>query len=239
MNARTGRLLLLIALVGLIAVVGLTGCTTKVVSAPSGTPTNSVTASGSGKVAAAPDEATMSFGVTAQASDPEKALDEASATAEKITAAVVAEGVDKKDIQTTNVSVYPQQDQNGTITGYQANLTVTVKLTDMAKVGEVISAANAAGANSINGPTFGIGDDSEYSAQSTEKAVDDARRNAEAMAKAAGRSVGEVIAITGSNVNVPGPVMFDAARAESAGAVPVEPGQLDVTSDVTVVFELK
>ncbi|PKQ16571.1 MAG: hypothetical protein CVT67_04020 [Actinobacteria bacterium HGW-Actinobacteria-7] len=227
------------------AVMGTTGCTTKVVTAPSGGSPNSVTASGSGRVSATPDEATMNFGVNATSKNAQTALDQASAAAKKITSALAKQGVDKKDIQTSGVNLYPQQDSSSgriQITGYDANISVDVKLRDLSKVGDVITAAGNAGATSISGPSFQISEDSDFRASAIEKAVTDARKNAEAMAKAAGKSVGDVISISGSNVNVPGPLydMAGAAKVDlSAGSVPVEPGQLDVTADITVVFELK
>ncbi len=224
-----------------LALAATTGCTTKVVTAPTGAMINSVTASGSGKVSATPDEATMSFGVNARATDAGKALASASKVAEKITAAVAKAGVDKKDIQTSGVNLYPQTNSSGKITGYDANLSLSVKVRDLDSIGKVIAAANAAGANNISGPGFGIADDSAYRAQAIEKAVADARKSAEAMAKAAKRSVGDVLSITSSNVSVPGP-FYDfsgAAKSATLERVPIEPGQLDITADLTIVFELK
>lgn len=234
-------LIALVTATAALALVATSGCTTKVVSAPAGSPTNSVTASGSGKVSATPDEATMNFGVSAQAKTADAALASASKNAEKISAAVKAEGVASEDIQTSGISVYPQTGQTGTITGYEANLTLTVKIRDLASIGEVIAAANTAGANNISGPAFGIADDAAYRADAIDKAVADARTSAEAMAKAAGRSMGDVISITSSNVSVPQPMggmAYGDAKA-SLESVPVEVGQLDVIADLTVVFELK
>ncbi len=232
---------LLLAAAALLALTSATGCTTKVVTSPAGAAINSVTASGSGKVSATPDEATMSFGVNSRATDAGKALAAASKTAEKISAAVAKAGVDKEDIQTSGVNLYPQSNSSGKITGYDANLSLNVKIRDLDAIGKVIAAANAAGANNISGPGFGIADDAEYRAQAIEKAVADARKSAEAMAKAAKRTVGEVLSISSSNVNVPGPFYDMALSSKSAGleSVPIEPGQLDVTAELTIVFELK
>lgn len=239
-SLRFTTMLLLVAAAAL-ALAATTGCTTKVVTAPSGAAINSVTASGSGRVSATPDEATMSFGVNARATDAGTALASASKVAEKITAVVVKAGVDKKDIQTSGVNLYPQTNSSGKITGYDANLSLNVKIRDLDSIGKVIAAANTAGANNISGPGFGIADDSAYRAQAIEKAVADARKSAEAMAKAAKRSVGDVLSITSSNVTVPGPYYDTALSSKGAAleSVPIEPGQLDVMADLTIVFELK
>ena len=203
---------------------------------------NTVTASGTGTTQGAPDTAQMSFGVTTTSSDAKSALDDASTTAAQISSAVKKQGIDAKDIQTTDVSVYPQTvDHSGkqVITGYQASLTVQVKVRDISRLGEVISAANAAGANTISGPTFTIADQAPLRAKAIDAAVADARKSAEAMAQAAGKSVGEVLSISSSDVSpVPSP-MYGASDSASAAKVPIEPGQLDVTANVVVVFELK
>ena len=204
---------------------------------------NTVTASGAGTTQAVPDTAEMSFGVTTLSPNAKSALDEASRSAEQIASAVKKQGVAGEDIQTQDVSVYPQtvdQDGKQVITGYQASLSVRVKVRDIAKLGEVISAANAAGANNINGPTFTIDDPAPARAEAIDEAVADARKSAEAMATAAGKSVGEVLSMSSSDVGlVPSAMYSQADMAGAAKDVPIEPGQLDITANVVVVFELK
>jgi uncharacterized protein YggE len=221
----------------------LSGCSTKVVTAPAGPAVNTVTAPGTGKASAIPDMATMSFGVTAQAKDAKTALDQVSADAAKITDALKKAGVADKDIQTQDVSVFPQYDPNNgkVITGYQATLSVSAKVRDIASLGKVIAAATAAGADQVNGPTFGLSEQSPYQDEAIQNAVDDARRQADAMAKASGKSVGQVLSISSAGVNAPGPISFSAADVAPGApkSVPIQPGQLDVTANVTVVFELK
>jgi len=235
--------LTLLSLALLLALGALTGCT-KVVTAPSGTAANTVTASGSGTVPGTPDQAEMSFGVQTHAANAKAALADASKVAAAITAALVKGGVDKKDVQTQNVSVYPQTiDQNGkqVVTGYDASVSVRTTVHDITKLGDLITAANAAGANSINGPTFTISDPAPYRADAIGRAVADARITATAMAKAAGKSLGAVLSITtGDVVTQPGP-LFSAADASGAAksSVPIEAGTQDVTANVTVVYELK
>jgi len=225
-----------------VALVALPGCTNGNTT-PAGTAANTVTASGAGTAQAAPDTAEMSFGVTTTSSNAKSALDDAAKIAKQIAAAVKKQGIDDKDIQTRDVSVYPQTaDQNGeqVITGYQASLSVTVKVRDISKLGQVISAANAAGANEISGPTFLIDDPAPVRAKAIDEAVADARKSAEAMAKAAGKSVGEVLSLSSSDVGqVFGPMYGSSDMAGAAKAVPIEPGQLDITANVVVIFELK
>jgi len=223
-----------------LALVALAGCgdTTNVTAAAA----NTVTASGAGTAQAAPDTAEMSFGVTTLSANAKTALEDASKAAEQIAAAVKKQGVAEEDIQTQDVSVYPQtvdQDGKQVITGYQASLSVSVKVRDIAKLGEVISAANAAGANSINGPSFTVADPAPARAEAIDEAVADARKGAEAMAEAAGKSVGDVLSMSSSDAGV---VPMAYAVSDAGGAardVPIEPGQLDISANVVVVFELE
>ena len=225
-----------------LALVALAGCG-ETTTTTAGAAANTVTASGAGTCQAVPDTAEMSFGVTTMSPNAKTALDEASKTAEQIASAVKKQGIADEDIQTQDVSVYPQtvdQDGKQVITGYQASLSVRVKVRDIATLGEVISAANAAGANTINGPTFTIDDPAPARAKAIDEAVADARKSAEAMAEAAGKSVGEVLSMSSSDVGmVPGAMYSTSDMAGAAKDVPIEPGQLDITANVVVVFELK
>jgi len=227
-----------------LALVALAGCgETTNITTPAGAAANTVTASGAGTTQAVPDTAEMSFGVTTLSANAKLALDEAAKSAAQIASALKKQGIADEDIQTQDVSVYPQtvdQDGKQVITGYQASLSVQVKVRDISKLGEVISAANAAGANDISGPTFTIDDPAPARAKAIDEAVADARKSAEAMAKAAGKSVGEVLSMSSSDVGVvPGPMYSTSDMAGAAKDVPIEPGQLDITANVVVVFELK
>jgi uncharacterized protein len=235
----TGALLAAVML----ALVALAGCgEATTVTTTAGAAASTVTASGTGTSQAVPDTAEMSFGVTTTSPNAKTALEEASKAAEQIAAAVKKQGVAGEDIQTQDVSVYPRTvDQNGkqVITGYQASLSVTVKVRDISKLGEVISAANAAGANDISGPSFTVADPAPARAKAIDEAVADARKSAEAMAKAAGKSVGDVLSMSSSDAGSV-PMAFSASGAAgSAKSVPIEPGQLDIAANVVVVFELK
>ena len=224
-----------------LALVLLAGCGEVGTTTTAGAAANTVTASGAGTAQAVPDTAEMSFGVATMSPNAKSALDEASKVAEQIASALKKQGIADEDIQTQDVSLYPQtvdQDGKQVITGYQASLSVRVKVRDIAKLGEIISAANAAGANDISGPTFTIDDPAPARAEAIDEAVADARKSAEAMAEAAGKSVGEVLSMSSSDAGLN--AMYSTSdMAGAAKAVPIEPGQLDISASVVVVFELK
>lgn len=231
-----------IAALLVVALLALGGCTTKVVTSESAQPLNTVTAAGTGKTSAAPDEAEMYFGIVVRDAKADQALKKASAEADKIISAVKKAGVDNKDVQTQNLSVYPEY-RNGETTkleiiGYTANVSVRAKIRDIDKVGDVIAAATDAGANEISGPNFMLSDEAPARDEAIEKAIEDARRRAEVMAKAVGKRLGEVVSVSEQGVSVP--IYYARSEADFAAAKPViEPGTLDVSASVTVVFELK
>jgi len=237
----------LVAVLGLSAlvVVALAGCGTRVVVDPGTGVLNTVTASGEGKEAASPDQAEMIFGATVQGTEPKTTLAEASSTADTIVAAIKAAGIADDHIQTTGVNLYPQYDyregQAPKITFYQASVQVRVTMEDTAKIGDVINAAAGAGATDIGGPNWTLSEDAASRAVAIEKAVADAKTRAEVMAKAAGKSVGEVVSLSEAGVSVP--IIYGefgrSAQDTAEFAPTIQPGTLDITAQVTVVFELK
>lgn len=225
-----------------LVVLALGGCSTKVVTTEGAAPLYTVTTNGTGKTVAAPDTAEMYFGAAVQSEDAKDALSRANDVATAITAAVKDAGVAPEDIQTANVSVYPEQSYDGpepVITGYRASIQVRVKVRDIERIGEVIGAASDAGANEIGGPSFMLDEDDEATNEAIELAIEDARSRAEVMARAAGKQLGEIISVSETGASAP---FYRGAVAESmdaASAVAIEPGQLDISTTVTVVFELK
>ncbi|MCL4078286.1 SIMPL domain-containing protein [Coriobacteriia bacterium Es71-Z0120] len=233
------------ALVALVAALALAaaGCQTKVVTDSAAQRVDTVTARGTGTVHASPDQAEMSFGLTARRTDAKEALSVASKAATTIADALKKAGIPAEDIQTQNVSVSPEYTggDRGTpprVTGYAASISVRAKVRDIGKLGDVIAAATDAGATEISGPVFTLSEDAMAASDAIEKAVEDARRRATAMAKAAGKQVGAVISMSEADVASP-PIYYDLGYRAAAEAVPIEPGQLDVTARISVVFELK
>jgi hypothetical protein len=222
----------------------LSGCGTEVITVPGTGVLNTVTASGEGKEATAPDTAEMTFGATAQGAEPKPTLAEASEKADAILATIKQVGIPDTDIQTTGVNLYPQYDytqgRTPSITGYQASVQVRVTLKDITKIGDTIDAAVEAGATDISGPMWTLSENAEARSVAIEKAVADAKARAEVMAQAAGKSVGEVISLGEAGVSVP-IVYGDFSRtaADGAAAPEIAPGTLEVVAHITVVYELK
>jgi len=195
---------------------------------------DTVTTTGHGTISAVPDEATVSTGVHTQAASASDALDRNAKLMNAVIAALKNAG--GGDLQTQQVSLSPLQNDQGQVTGYTADNSVSAK-TKVAGAGALLDAAVAAGANTVSGPTLDVGGRDALYRDALKKAVADARAKAEALAEAGGFGVGQVSAVTEQSAGAPGPV-FDALAAKSSGT-PVEPGTQDVAADVTVTFRIR
>jgi uncharacterized protein YggE len=190
-----------------------------------------------------PDIATLSTGVVTQAADANSALRANAEQMNKVMAAVKAAGIAERDIQTSGISIQPQyryaENQPPAITGYQASNTVNLKVRDIGKLGKVLDALVASGANQVNGPNFEI--------DQPEAAYDEARRNAlkkaqdraDMYAKTLGLRVRRIISISdGADFQPPRPMpMMKMAMGEAMDS-PVSPGETALSATVNVVFEL-
>ena len=205
----------------------------------------SVSADGSSE--ARPDLATLSLGVTTEGQTAQAALQENSRRMAALTQALRRAGVAERDIQTSNVSVYPQQQyregQEPLITGYQANNTVTAKVRNINNTGRVIDAAVAAGGNTINGVTFSHADPEAQLDIARRDAIAEARRRADLYANALGMRVHRVVAVSEGGGYAP-PIPYPmAARMDAVSPAspppPIAPGEIETRVSVGVTFELR
>ena len=142
--------------------------------------------------------------------------------------------------------IYPQQqyDQNGKPTGeisYIVDNTVYVTIRNLGKVGDLLDAAVQAGANSIGGIDFGVADKTGALTLARQAAIKDAQAKAQELTSAAGVSLGAVQTISESSSGGPPPILYNKAASPAlaeAASVPVSPGQLTITVDVNIVFEI-
>ena len=192
------------------------------------------------ETARVPDIATVSAGVVTQAEDAN------AAQMDKVMAAIRAAGIAERDIQTSGINLNPQyryaENQPPAITGYQASNTVSLKVRDIGKLGQVLDALVASGANQVNGPMFEIDE--------PEAAYDEARRAALAKAQARARMYAEALGLRvrrivsideGGGFQPPMPMpMMAMARAEKGVAydTAVSPGETTLAANLSVVFEL-
>jgi len=200
--------------------------------------------SASADVKHAPDVATISAGVVTQAADANSAMRANAGQMQKVMAAIRDAGIAEKDIQTSGVNLNPNykyaENQAPTITGYQASNTVNLKVRDLAKLGKVLDALVASGANQVNGPSFEIDQPDAVQDEARRAALGKAQARAGMYAKSLGLQVRRIVSISeggGFQPPMPVPMVRMAAMAKDAGTE-ISPGENTVGASIDVVFEL-
>jgi len=191
----------------------------------------------------APDIATLSTGVVTQAADANAAMRANAEQMATLMQAIKAAGIAERDVQTSGINLSPQyryaENQPPTITGYQASNTVNLKVRDIGKLGQVLDALVASGANQINGPTFEIEDAESVQDLARADALKKAQARAEIYAASLGMRVRRIVSISeGGGFPQPRPMMAMRAMADSAQATSVSPGETTLSANLDVVFEL-
>jgi uncharacterized protein YggE len=173
--------------------------------------------------------------VHTQAASAAAALAENAKLMNAVVAALQAAG--GENLQTQQVSLFPQTNPQGEVTAYVADNSVSAK-SKIAATGSLIDAAVGAGANTVSGPSLSVSDRDARYREALGKAVADARLKAEALAKAGGFGVGPVSSVTEQGGS-PTPVFQAVGAVAKTDSTPVEPGTQDVTADVTVTFRIR
>jgi len=204
-----------------------------------------LTVSGNGEVRVEPDLATVRLGIVGQAETARVAQDAVNHVGAAILDALADVGVDD-DIQTAGLNLTPlyrrmRADGEPEIIGYRASNTVSVRVTDVRLVGGIIDAGLEAGANQLQGVSFGLQDDLAAREEALRMAIAEARRKAEAMADALGAKLAGVLRVNEGGVFVQRPVMEMGARARAAQQMtptPVAPGSVSVSASVSIEYRI-
>ena len=194
----------------------------------------SITVTGRGSVSVVPDRVSFTVGVFTNAPTVSESFNMNSAKTRRVIEALKAHGVRDAEIQTSTFSINSAMDsKTNRPAGYNVENSVTVTREDPKIVSELIQAAVDAGANRANGVQFFASDERPARARAIERAVEDARVQAEKLAAAAGVNVGHAIKI--EREALPGVSGFITMSAESILAQ----GTVDVSYAVTITYELK
>jgi hypothetical protein len=213
-------------------------------SAESDAPPRTITVTGEGEAAAAPDMAILSIGVQTEGDTAGAALRENSAAMAATIDKLKELGIADRDLQTSGLSINPRYDyeRNRTsplLIGYVAANRLTVKLRDLESAGNIIDQAVQAGANSLDGVSFTFSDPGPFQDQAREDAVAKAHAKAMLLTEAAGVRLGPVLTIHEGYAAPPSPqpglMRMEAASADS---VPFETGESVIHAGVTIVYEI-
>lgn len=190
-----------------------------------------------------PDAASVTAGVTITEDTLSGAQTTANETMDAILAALAAQGIDSKDIQTASyyVQVIQSYDENGMPSGinqFQVSNTVNVTIRQIDAVGSTLDAVVEAGANTIYGVNFIVTNSGDAAEEARILAVQDAQKRAEELAAAAGLSLGNLVSINETFGPNPIPMAAGMGGAAMESSVAIEAGTTTVSVDVQMTWEL-
>ena len=205
-------------------------------------PARRITVTGTGEVEAVPDMATITLGVTQEATEAQAAMRATSEAVTGVLARLGALGIAPRDLQTRELSLNPVWSERPAsggkrrqITGFVAANTVVVRVRDLAALGGILDAVLAEGANDFDGLRFGLQEPEPLAEEARRRAVADAMARAKLLAGAAGVGLGPVQSIDEHGGGMPKAEM---AMRMSAASVPVAAGEVSVSASVTMVFAI-
>lgn len=207
-----------------------------------------ITLNGHGEVKAAPDMAIVEFGSVTQAATAKAALEANNKKMAALLALLKTNGIDDKDVQTSGFNVGPRYGNDSSqppkVIGYEVTNTVTATVRKLDALGGLLDAVVNTGANQINGISFGLADTKPLQDEARKAAVAEAAHKADVLTAAANVKLGALVSVSESGGGVPfiRTARMEApnvAMASAAAPVPVAQGQLTISEDVNMVWELQ
>lgn len=219
---------------------------------------NTISFDGEGEVMAAPDLATISFTIRETSKEMKDAQAKVTAKETAVLDFLDKSEIEKKDIKTESYSSYPKYDY-GTpcyygsmmpcrqdtpkIIGYEVSEYVSVKIHDLAKVGEIVKGIGTVGISEISGPNFSVEKEDELKAEARKMAIEEAKAKAKVLAKDLGVRLVRIVNFS-ENGNGYYPMAYSKDMMESAASVrspaPQLPtGENKITSYVTITYEIR
>ncbi|MFK5979687.1 MAG: SIMPL domain-containing protein [Rhizobiaceae bacterium] len=214
--------------------------------------TATIHVTGSGSVSIAPDIAIISVGVLRQAKTARKALDANNVAMARVIAAMKAQNIADKDLQTANFNIQPRyqyfkrsssgEQKPPRIIGYQVSNRLTIKIRDLKTVGSVLDQVVTLGVNSGGDIRFTNDDPGDALTKARKKAIENAIKKATTLTSAAGVSLGRIITINEQH-SMPRPMPMAAqvrmmSDKPAEMAVPVQGGENSYRVNVTVSWEI-
>ena len=209
-----------------------------------------LTVSGKGEVFATPDRAVIRLGAEAQAKEAASAQSTVNQTMAKALAELQKLGIEQSSIRTLGLNLFPvyaspgsvRQTEEPRVTGYRAANTIQVTVNDLTLVGKIIDTGVAAGVNRLEGVTFDLRNDLPQRSQALQRAIEEAKEKAKAMAPALDVKLGKLREVIEGGVVIepPQPLFARGMRASfsAAAETPVQPGELRVEASVTLRYEI-
>jgi uncharacterized protein YggE len=197
-----------------------------------------------GEVTRVPDVARISAGVVTQAPTATAAIEQNGRQMSAVRAGLRRAGIADRDIQTSTISLQPEyryaENRTAELIGYRASNEVSIRFREIANTGRILDALVAQGANQINGPNLTIDKPEQAMDEARVAAMKTAQARAELYARALGKRVRRVLAVSEAGLAFP-PVPRPMAMAERSAdaATKIDPGEQAVSVNLTVSFELE
>ncbi len=201
---------------------------------------------GTGRVADAPDMATITLGVTHQATTAAEALAQMTNSSSAVFEKLSPFGIDARDMQTSQLSMAPQWEryklrsgnEGQKITSYVASNMLTVRVRDLEKLGPIMDAVAGGGANTFHGLRFGFAEPEPLMEKAREAAMLEALRRAKVIAATTGVELGRVLSMHENGGGQPRQHMMAEADMASARAMPVASGEVSMSASFTITYEV-
>jgi len=196
---------------------------------------------GTGEAKAEPDEGWVDVAVETRAPTAKAAGEENARRTQQVIAALTAAGIDRKDIDTQYYTIYPEYsppkpDSEPRLLGYRVSNTLSVHTRELARMGDIIDRALAAGADRVDSLRFALSHEDAVRAEALRQAAERAHRQAEVLASSLGIRLGPVQDV--STVAEGSPRSF-ASLSKSESSTPIQPGEQTLTARVTVVYSIE
>jgi uncharacterized protein len=201
----------------------------------------SVTATG--EEAVAPDTAVVGLTVSGSGKDLAKTRDDVNQRASSVLSRLREIAIAEADIQAPDSVIQPEYDysKGQRLIGYRVARHVTVRVRELARLGEVLDSVIAAGANEVGGTQMSAADPSATEHAALARAVEAARGKAEAIATAAGVTLGPLARVEEEPTDGGPPIpRLRMALAEDAGApTEIAAGELTITRTIRAWFAIE
>lgn len=206
--------------------------------------TKTITVIGHADKSVSPDSAVINAGVTTHGATAAVVETENNAAVAKIVAALKGQGISSSDIQTQWYNINPTYGRpdsygNSSVTGFQANNSMSVTIHNVNQVGSDIDLLVKSGANQINGVNFEVSNSNQIEQTLYSEALDDAKAQASAIASKLGATITGVESVD-TTQGSSGPVLYSYSMQASAAdsKAMLSPGQQDVSTSVKVVYTI-
>ncbi len=212
--------------------------------------TNSIAVNGEGKVYASPDIFIFTVTVNQTANTTREAFQMANTKVTDIRKALKDAGIADKDVQTTNISMYPHYEYDGqksTTKGYDANQTLTITVRKLEDAGNVMDKVTAVEGAQIQSTQYDIDNKDKIFEEARKMAYEKASEKAKQLADLADVNLGKVSSISDVVVNYsPVPIYAQNAKMDMAAGMgggpessQIAPGQMVFTLSVNVVYGIE